>query len=51
MEEAPWAAMRTLEEKISLLRRMSARSGDKRAAEYSKRPASSTVKSKPFARF
>ena len=34
MEEALWAAMRTLEEKISLLRRMGARSGDKRAAEY-----------------
>jgi hypothetical protein len=49
MEEALWAAMRTLEEKISVLR-MSVRSGDKHAAEYSKRPASSTVTSKPFAR-
>jgi two-component system chemotaxis response regulator CheB len=34
VEEALWAAMRSLEEKASLLRRMGARSGDKRAAEY-----------------
>jgi hypothetical protein len=34
MEEALWAAMRSLDEKISVLRRMGARSGDKRAAEY-----------------
>lgn len=34
VEEALWAAMRSLEEKASLLRRMGVRSGDKRAAEY-----------------
>ena len=33
MAEALWAAMRTLEKKISLLRRTGARSGDERAAE------------------
>jgi uncharacterized protein YukE len=34
MEEALRAAMPSLEEKASLLRRMGARSGGKRAAEY-----------------
>ena len=34
MEEALWAAMRTLEEKAALLRRIGARAGERQAVSY-----------------
>ena len=39
VEEALWAAMRSLEEKASLLRRIGAGSGEKRATQYQEEAA------------
>jgi len=40
VEEALWAAMRTLEEKAALLRRIGARAGERQAVSYSEEAGS-----------